>query len=64
MSDLFDALEDDWQEVPQARFLSWTVGEQMAYCAARDIDSAAQADTAEEIDWYLERARSYQEMTK
>jgi hypothetical protein len=32
-----------WQEVPQARFDSWSVGMQLAYCARRDEASAAEA---------------------
>lgn len=51
--------ESDWQEVPQALFLSWSERRQLAYCAARDEDSAAGAATLEELNWYRERANAY-----
>ncbi len=53
--------QPEWQEVPQERFLSWLPAMQLAYCAARDIDAASRAISAEEIEWYLARARAYQE---
>lgn len=65
MSSLFDEPEEDqpdWREVPQVIFLSWSKKMQLGYCAARDIDSAGRADTVEEIEWFLARAKSYQEM--
>lgn len=48
-----------WQEVPAARFLSWTRREQLAYCAARDEDSAAHEASPEWQLFYLERAAAY-----
>lgn len=49
----------EWREVPQARFLSWTRGEQMAYCAARDADSATHTDDEEWRQFYQQRAQDY-----
>jgi hypothetical protein len=50
-----------WKEVPQARFLSWSPERQLLYCALRDEDSAVvDSDHAE---FYLQRARSYREMS-
>ena len=60
--DLFDAPE--WEEVPQARFLSWSPKAQAAYCAARDSASALEATTVEEIDWFTARASMYKEMVQ
>ncbi|MCR4301822.1 MAG: hypothetical protein NUV51_09450 [Sulfuricaulis sp.] len=48
-----------WQEVPAARFLSWTWREQLAYCAARDEDSAKHAENDEWQQFYENRARGY-----
>ena len=75
MDSLFDFADDeqpvpaapeverqDWHEVPQSIYLSWPTATQLAYCAARDIDSADRAETADEIEWFLARAKSYQEM--
>lgn len=56
------ASSQEWHEVPQARFMSWPLAQQLAYCAARDIDSAAEADTLEEIEFFQQRARMYQAM--
>lgn len=65
MSNLFDPEpESDWREVSQAHFLAWPEHLQLAYCASRDEDSAAHADTLWEIEWYLERARMYRAMSK
>lgn len=65
MKSLFDNYDetenDEWQEVPQARFLSWSYAMQLAYCEARDINSATYADTPEAAQWYLDRAKSYRE---
>ena len=51
----------EWQEVPQARFLSWTDAEQLAYCAARDRDSASHEDDPWWCAFYVERAQKYEE---
>lgn len=52
--------DDEWREVPQARFDSWSREMQLAYCAARDYDSAAHADSLEWCEFFLARARSYE----
>ena len=54
-----EVTESTWREVPQARFLSWSHEQQMAYCAARDMDSALWADNEDTAMWFLERAESY-----
>lgn len=52
--------EPQWQEVPAARFLSWSTVEQLAYCVARDEDSASSAvGRGEDPKWYHERARAW-----
>lgn len=53
---------DEWHEVPQERFLSWSPAGQYGYCRKRDLDSALRADTPEEAQWYLTRAKMYQEL--
>ena len=62
---LFDDLEpeepEEWREVPQAVFLSWPRKMQLAYCAARDEDSAQHATSVAELDWYVARAKGYRE---
>ena len=54
--------DQEWHEVPQARFLSWTDAERLAYCAARDTDSAASAEDDEWREFYQQRARMYETM--
>jgi len=49
----------EWREVPAALFLSWSEARQLAYCAARDEDSARRADTEAEAVWYRSRAEAY-----
>lgn len=49
-----------WQEVPQARFLSWSEERQLTYCAMRDEDSA-QVCEPEDEQFYLERAKGYRD---
>lgn len=49
----------EWREVPQALFDSWLERQQLAYCAARDRDSALNADTDEWTLFYFNRARMY-----
>lgn len=62
---LFDEpFDDEWQEVPQARFLSWSAAEQFAYCARRDESSALLADSPSEARWYLDRANAYKELSR
>jgi hypothetical protein len=48
-----------WREVPQARFLSWPPAMQMAYCRARDLDSAEHAENDAWWVFYVRRAESY-----
>lgn len=70
--DLFDEPEaepepeDDglpeWQEVPQARFLSWSVPMQFTYCYRRDVDSALRADNDMDAEFYLDRAALYKRL--
>ncbi len=49
-----------WREVPQALFLSWSEPRQMAYCAARDDNSALLAiKLQEDPTFYQDRARAY-----
>jgi len=71
--ELFDEAEEltapsaersTWQEIPAARFLSWTRREQLAYCAARDEDAALYCVPPEDPEWYRQRARSYREMMR
>lgn len=63
---LFDQPSNpEWQEVPQARYLSWSRERQLQYNALRDEASAREAmaqDEPERAEWYLQRARSYREM--
>jgi hypothetical protein len=51
---------DDWDEVPQARFLSWSRGMQLHYCWRRDLDAALRAANDNEATFFLERAAMYQ----
>jgi len=48
-----------WQEVPQARFLSWSPGRQAGYCALRDEDSARHALSEDWAEFYRARAKDY-----
>lgn len=56
------AEEQQWQEVPQALFLSWSYPRQLAYCAARD--EATARELPEDAEWYLARAARYKEMLR
>lgn len=69
---LFDDLEPEsvlplgnstWEEVPQARFLSWSPQGQALYCSQRDEDSAKHEDDPEMRAFYLERAAMYEELS-
>jgi hypothetical protein len=54
------AAPEDWEEVTQARFLSWPDDQQRLYCARRDESSALTAEErGEDPLWYLERAKGY-----
>jgi hypothetical protein len=48
-----------WNEVPQALFLSWSPAMQRSYCAARDRDSAEHAENDWWRHFYLGRAETY-----
>jgi hypothetical protein len=48
-----------WREVPAARYLSWPLAMQMAYCRDRDLDSAEHAENEEWQQFYLQRANGY-----
>lgn len=52
---------DDWEEVPQARFLSWSTTMQLHYCWRRDLDAATRADSTSDARFFLERAASYKQ---
>jgi len=53
-------VQNEWHEVPQARFLSWSDDMQRAYCAARDDASALTArERGEDPEFYIKRAESY-----
>lgn len=56
--------EDDWREVPQARFLSWSPRMQAAYCAERDERAALEADDMQLARFYLTRAEGYRKDVK
>jgi len=56
--------EEDWQEVPAARFLSWSPQLQAAYCAERDEWSAIEATTKDEARFFLERSEHYRRISK
>ena len=68
MDSLFDdpepeiVMRPEWREVPQALFLSWSEARQLSYCAARDEDSALDATSDEEMEWFLQRAMDYRSM--
>lgn len=50
---------DDWEEVPQARFLSWSHAHQLHYCWRRDLDAALRAEKTSDAQFFLDRAASY-----
>lgn len=52
---------DDWEEVPQARFLSWSPKMQLHYCWRRDLDAATRAESTNDAKFFLERAASYKQ---
>ena len=54
---------EEWREIPQMLFLSWSAARQFAYCAARDEDSVLSAESDEEILFYGRRAASYKELS-
>lgn len=53
---------EEWREVPQALFCSWSLQRQLAYCAARD-EHASISDGGEGwAEFYVERAKAYRQM--
>ena len=54
--------QSTWKEVPQARFLSWPLAQQLNYCAARDEDAALHEPSLHLALFHQERARMYREM--
>lgn len=64
MGGLFDEPRSAWLEVPQARFLSWSAEMQLAYCAARDEDSATYDHEDVWKQFYLQRAETYRKWMK
>lgn len=61
-ADVMLPAESEWQEVPQARFLSWSPQMQAAYCAARDEDVALCG--WQPTSFYLERAEGYRRVCR
>lgn len=51
-----------WQEVPKARYDSWSEERQLSYCALRDEDSAKYALEPSWAEFYTNRAKMYREM--
>lgn len=51
-----------WKEVDQNIFLSWSHRHQLAYCMARDLDTAAHAEEQSDKDFFTNRANDYKEM--
>lgn len=53
----------EWQEVPAARFLSWSPAEQLAYCLARDKASLGEVnfdDGEWQVEFFHHRIVGYQ----
>ena len=57
--DVDDEDVEDWDEVPQARFLSWSVSMQLHYCWRRDLDAATRAHNDRDATFFLQRAAMY-----
>lgn len=53
----------EWREVPQEIFLSWSDKNQLIYCANRDLDAAKMAESEwgdlEQAAWFRARALAY-----
>lgn len=49
-------------DIPQPLYDSWPRCKQLAYCAARDENSATRWGNEDMADWYRARAQSYREM--
>jgi hypothetical protein len=52
---------DDWVEVSQAHFLSWSRAMQLHYCWRRDLDAATRAVSTSGATWFLQRAAAYKD---
>jgi hypothetical protein len=55
---------DAFVEVPHHIYVSWSLRQKLAYCAARDRNSALEAESDEEFAFFIERADSYDMMAK
>lgn len=54
---------NEWREVPQPLFLSWSPARQFAYCAERDLRASIEyATSSEEKQWFCDRAAGYTRM--
>jgi hypothetical protein len=56
-----DSELDEWQEVPAARFLSWSDAMQLHYCWRRDMDAALRTDSDADATFFLTRANVYKQ---
>ncbi len=69
---LFDALDDvaqeadvaadeldEWEEVAQQVYMTWSHAMQLHYCYQRDLDSALRCTNDEDASWFLNRAAQY-----
>lgn len=57
--DVVTETDDEWIEVSQAYFLSWSTAMQLHYCWRRDMHSALEALDDVEAEFFLRRAASY-----
>jgi hypothetical protein len=53
--------DPDWDEVPQAVFLSWSVARQLDYCWRRDLTSAVSSEPTPSAEFFLQRAAAYKQ---
>jgi hypothetical protein len=51
--------DDEWHEVPQAVFLSWSDARQWDHCWRRDLHAATHADDTYWQRFFLDRAAAY-----
>jgi len=54
---------DDWDEVPQTVYLSWSEARKLDYCMRRDLHTASHIELNRDMSRgrYLERAAYYKE---
>jgi hypothetical protein len=57
-----EALESQWVEMPQDRFLSLPIVLQLHYCWQRDLDSATTSADDDTARFFLSRAAMYEAM--